>query len=284
MGREAGMREWAKRRLKPRKWHWRKQKTDHSRQVTATKWKESQGRMRKTDKRGKQIEALFRNYYYFFFTMSMRLSWMRLSVVLSLLLISPSPDDSYCSRETRTAHTHSQRDVTYHHFSTTHMPWKVLHAFDQMQLLQLEHQDHPHAKKIDHIMNSDSSLNIQMNHCNTNRFTQIMDRVCMDWKVSMLPTWWLNCDLPNQNWPRSDCKLHAQYYGKMDGKTQMLWQFIGATQTMFKNNHPYKTENKTQTRSKVNVLVLPAEWKRFYSDTGFITLRTTRSFHSVFTA
>lgn len=103
------------------------------------------------------------------------------------------------------------------------------------------------------------------------RITQIMDRVCMDWKVSMLPTRWLNCDLPNQNWPRSDCRLHARYYGKMDGKTLMLWQFIGATQTMFKNNHPYKTENKTHTRSKVNLLVLPAAWKGFYRDTGFIT-------------
>lgn len=39
-------------------------------------------------------------------TTSMRLSWMRFRVVLSLLLMRPRPDDSYCRRHT---HTHTRR-------------------------------------------------------------------------------------------------------------------------------------------------------------------------------
>lgn len=35
-------------------------------------------------------------------TISMRLSWIRFSVVLSLLLIRPRPDDSYCRIDTGT--------------------------------------------------------------------------------------------------------------------------------------------------------------------------------------
>lgn len=38
-------------------------------------------------------------------TTSMRLSWIRFSVVLSLLLIRPRPDDSYCRIHT---HIHTQ--------------------------------------------------------------------------------------------------------------------------------------------------------------------------------
>lgn len=194
--------------------------------------------------------------------MSMRLSWMRLSVVLSLLLISPSPDDSYCSKETRTP-PHTVREmVPSHYFSTTHTHTHVQLQM-QMQLQQLEHQVHSHAIRIQRYY----ELYLMTNHHNTNSFTQIMDSMCMDFcqHVANTDGWTaVSYDLQNQNCPQPDCKHHSQYYGNIVGENSRyfgnLWEphKPHLRRTIFKSN----TEQNTD-RNKSRFIVFACQMELF---------------------